>query len=56
MHLPETDAVVTFSHHQDAETRKHFNNSSLEIRDFDEGTGLAKQGAEELLRKAARRE
>lgn len=56
MHLPDTDAIVTFSHHQDAQTRRHFNNSSLEISDFDEGTGLAKQGAEELLRKAARRE
>ena len=56
MHLPETDAIITFSHRDDEETRKHFNNSSLEISDFDEQTGLAKQGAAEVLRKAARRE
>lgn len=56
MHLPGTDAVVTFSHRDDEETRRHFNNSSLEISDFDEETGLAKAGAAELLRKAALRE
>jgi hypothetical protein len=56
MHLPDTDAVITFAHRDDAETRRHFNNSSLEISDFDDATGLAKQGAAELLRKAARRE
>jgi hypothetical protein len=56
MHLPETDAVITFAHHQDTETRKHFNNTSLEINDFDGGTGLALEGAPSLLQKAAQRE
>ena len=49
-------AVITFSLRADEETRRHFNNSSLEISDFDEETGLAKEGAEELLRKAGMRE
>ena len=56
MHLPETDAIVTFAHHQDEATRKHFNNTSLEINDFDDQTGLAKEGAPNLLKKAAMRE
>jgi hypothetical protein len=56
MHLPETHAIVTFAHHQDEATRKHFNNTSLEINDFDDETGLAKEGAPNLLKKAAMRE
>ena len=55
MHLPETDATVTFALHDDADTRRHFNNASLEINDFDDQTGLARAGAPELLRKAAGR-
>jgi hypothetical protein len=56
MYLPDTDATITFLHHDDPDTRKHFNNTSIEICDFDESTGLPRQGAEHLLARAARRE
>ena len=56
MMLPETDAYVTFFESDDEPTRKHFNNSALEIRDYDENAGEALQGASRLLEKAARRQ
>jgi hypothetical protein len=55
MYLPETDATITFVESEDAATRKHFNNSAMEICDFNGRTGLAAQGANRLLEKAAQR-
>jgi hypothetical protein len=55
MYLPETDATITFVEHGDAATRKHFNNSALEICDFDSRTGLAAEGANRLLERASAR-
>jgi hypothetical protein len=55
MFLPDTDATITFVHHTDEATRKHFNNTSIEICDFDERTGRAMDGAPRLLERSARR-
>ena len=54
MYLPETDATVTFLLSEDKETRKHFNNSALEVCDFDEKTGMAGEGVGRLLERAGR--
>jgi hypothetical protein len=54
MHLPETDATVTFLHHTDDKTQKHFQNTSIEIADFNDDTGLPSQGAPNLLERTAR--
>jgi len=55
MYLPDTDATITFVESDDAATRKHFNNSAMEICDFNPRTALAAQGANRLLEKAAQR-
>ena len=53
--LPETDAYVSFFETDDPATRKHFNNSAIEIVDYDEDTGEPLKGASRLLEKASRR-
>jgi hypothetical protein len=52
-HLTKQPIIFTESA-DDSETRKHFNNAALEIRDYDEQSKTALEGATHLLEQSAR--